>query len=212
MANILVIIITLLFTSNALAKDFGILGEVFPIKEKDPVELIKSKLTKMEKSGELAEIQKKWQETSIKRTKRPKDALPIIKKADKNSVRYFNPSITLTENLTDHQGKIFAFKGTTVNPFDYFPNYFPRLIFIDGDDEQQVTFALKQSDSESKIILIRGNIINLMKKYQVRMYFDQQSYDYKYKRGLLVSKFGIEKFPAIVTREGKMLKIQEVVL
>jgi len=201
--KIIVILWLIPFSSNA--KDFGILGQTFPIAEKDPIELIRERLAKLEKSGELAILQKKWQDTSVKRAKRPKDSLAVIKKVDKDQVRYFDPSITVKQNLADHQGRVFAYAGQTVNPFDKLPNYFLQLIFIDGDDEEQVEFALgKNRLNSAKIILVRGDIIDLMQKHKIRMYFDQQ--------GLLVKKFSLDKFPTIIQREGKKLKIQEVAL
>ena len=93
-----------------------------------------------------------------------------------------------------------------MNPLDYI-SMTQALIFIDGTDETQVKWALKQHKqlkSKAKIILIRGRIIDLMRTKKVRLYFDQG--------GSLTSKFNIKAVPAVVEQEGKMLKVREVAL
>ncbi|NBU94215.1 MAG: type-F conjugative transfer system protein TraW, partial [Actinobacteria bacterium] len=74
-------------------------------------------------------------------------------------------------------------------------------------DEAQVRWALEQNKikkSKTKIILVRGRVIDLMRQKKVRLYFDQQ--------GTLTTKFGIKAVPATVAQEGKMLKVMEVPL
>lgn len=217
MANILkvlkfhIIVLSTLFASSIChAKDFGTNGEVFTISEKDPVKLIESKLKKLEESGEIANLQKKWKENAANSIKRPKDARDNISKTSEDSIRYYDPTITIDSDISDHQGKVFARKGQKINPFDHIDHYYPYLIFIDGDDEQQFKFAISLFKEQStknlnpKIILLRGDIIDLMDKAKIRLFFDQ--------KGFLSDKFGIDKVPSIVEREGRRLKIQEVAL
>ena len=79
------------------------------------------------------------------------------------------------------------------------------MIFIDGDDEEQVDYALKRAKTDivrHKIILVRGNIIDLMTKFKLRMYFDQ--------KGILSKHFSLENFPTVISRDGDELKIEEI--
>lgn len=191
----------------SIAKDFGTEGETFEVLEQDGLSLIKSRLESMESSGELKKLQKKWQQKTKERVLRPKDSLKNLESAEQNIVRYYNPTIEVKEDLSDHNGKIFAKKGKKVNPLDHIPNYNPKLIFIDGDDQDQVEFALKNTEAKNpdhKIILVRGNIIDLMKSHKRRIYFDQD--------GVLVKKFSLSKFPVLISREGNRLKVLEVAL
>ncbi|MDB2550472.1 type-F conjugative transfer system protein TraW [Rickettsiales bacterium] len=201
------IFILVILPNVTFAKDFGSVVNSYDISEKDALEMIKDKLSQMQESGKIKELQKKWQENSIKSANRPKDATNIIKKREKTFIRYYDPSITVTQDIKDHNGVIFAKKGTNINPFDKLPfNYQPIMIFIDGDDKDQINYAinLHEQNNQLKIILIRGNIINLIKDKKIRIFFDQN--------GSLTDKFNLQYFPSLITREGKLLKITELAL
>ena len=219
--HILTILITFSIYSNIVikinAKDLDQIGNVYNILEQDPINFIKNSLSK----AEMDDLQKKWQKKAVSSIKRPKDAIKNIKKAIKSKIRYYDPSITVERDIANHEGIIFAKKGTKVNPFHHQPNYYPRLIFIDGDDKSQVEFALNFFNKEknnnhkktinksdpkyiTKIILVRGDIIKIIKDKNLRIFFDQ--------RGILSNKFSLEYFPSIVKREGHQFKIEEVVL
>ena len=53
-----------------------------------------------------------------------------------------------------------------------------------------------------KIILVKGNILDLMKDNKTRLYFDQG--------GVLTGKFGIKQVPAIVLQDELKLLIREM--
>jgi conjugal transfer pilus assembly protein TraW len=193
--------------SNAHAKDLGIDGTIYKIKEKDGLSYIKDKLNDMEQSGEIAKHQKEWVEKTEQRVKRPKAAIENPLKATEYKVRYFDPTITLKRDIRDISGNFIAKRGEQINPFEKALHIDLNLIFIDGDDVEQVLFAkeqLKSNKYKKHIILIRGNIMSLMEKYQVRLYFDQQAN--------LINHFSLNKFPSVLTREGNKIKIEEVAL
>ncbi len=197
----------LIFCNISYAKDFGSFVNSYDIAETDALEMIKNKLSKMQESGEIVKLQKKWKEQAVKSANRPKDATQVIKTRNETITRYYDPSIEVVSDLKDHNGVIFVKKGTKINPFDKLPfNYRPKMIFIDGDDKYQVSYATKlyQQDNQLKIILVRGNIIDLMKDKKIRFFFDQN--------GILTEKFNLEYFPSLVIREGKLLKIIELAL
>jgi conjugal transfer pilus assembly protein TraW len=76
------------------------------------------------------------------------------------------------------------------------------LIFIDGDDEKQVQFALKvrtQKEKKLKIVLVKGMPLKLQKQNKVWIYFDQG--------GVITRQFGINQIPALVEQDGLKLKI-----
>ena len=53
-----------------------------------------------------------------------------------------------------------------------------------------------------KPILVAGSYLDLMKAWQLSVYFDQQ--------GVLTRKFGITQVPALVSQEGMRLRIDEL--
>lgn len=191
----------LFFSFDATSKDFGVVGHTYMVKEQDIVEYIKAQL----KETDLAELEEKTKEAVRKRVNRP---LPVenITKATENKSYYFDPTHTLNENIYDHEGRLIHPIGTTIHPLQKVP-FRNALIFINGDDKEQVEFAVsayKDRDSKAKIVLINGSPIELQKEHKIWIYFDQS--------GVLTKKFGIEHVPAVVSQEKLKLRIDEVKL
>ena len=78
-----------------------------------------------------------------------------------------------------------------------------ELLFFDGDDPDQLAWALKASPG-AKLILTKGAPLELMKARQRRFYFDQG--------GKLIAHFGIRALPARVRQNGRVLDVSEVAL
>jgi conjugal transfer pilus assembly protein TraW len=205
MKKILLALLFSLFSEIAVAKDYGIHGKTYDIREKDFLQEIQEKLQEAQKNGKLAKFQDDVKKQMVGAVNSPK-AVDGITKATVAREWFFDPSISRPEDLRDQKGQIFYHANTKVNPLDYV-SLSKILIFIDGADEAQVHWALAQNKirkSRAKIILVKGKIIDLMRAKKVRLYFDQN--------GILTKKFGITAVPATVEQEGKMLKIREIVL
>lgn len=189
------------------AKDLGVYGETFPIKEKSLLEVIKTKLQALSKSGKLEE----HQQIILRRAKEQLNRPPPVKNIHRTTTpRSFDwdPSITVPYDLKDHKGNVFHRKGTKVNPLDTHPFRCPFL-FVDGDDESQVAWAIKQHQVadplyKPKIILVQGTPFELSKELNLPVYFDQS--------GVLVKKFGITQVPTKVSQKGKTIVVDEISL
>ncbi len=186
-----------------LAKDLGVYGELFEITETDLIQEIKNKLTNMEANGELQKLQENWQKQAIRRAERPK---PVEKYqiATENRVYFYDPSISVKHDIHDHKGKLIAKEGKKVNPLDY-QEMKQNLLFIDSDIEKQLHWALAEhKKNHSVIILVNGSIMQIMRDYKTRIYFDQN--------GFLFNSFKIKAVPAKVSQDGDLLRIEEFVL
>lgn len=177
--------------STAHARDFGVHGKVGPIEEVDPLQIIHQKLKAIEERGELErhnlELQKKTR-TSIERPK------PVegISKTTQTRVFYYDPTYLVQEDIKDHQGRVIHAKGTRINPLETV-SLSQDLLFFDGDDADQVTFAKeKLKESPLKLILTKGAPLELSEVLGIPVYFDQA--------GLLTKKLGIRHVPALVTQ------------
>jgi conjugal transfer pilus assembly protein TraW len=96
--------------------------------------------------------------------------------------------------------------GTRKNPLDVV-SLSKRLLFFDARDRRQVVQAselIARYDGKVKPILTGGSYLELMKDWRVPVYFDQH--------GALTQRFGIRQLPALVSQEGKRLRIDEVLL
>ena len=184
------------------AKQLGQLGDVWPIQEQNLLSFIESRLhERLDGKSEQemqAEIIKQVTESAL----RPNGfSLP---RATENNERSFDPSYTLNQDLADNKGQVFAKKGTVVNPFSLY-RFNQTLIFIDGDDSEQVKWAKQfKADTEvRKLILVNGNVKEAENLLNEQIYFDQN--------GVLIQRFSIRYLPTVIDEwKGKdLLRIRE---
>lgn len=206
MKKILLALLFLFFsTFSSFAKNFGTEGAVYKIIERDLLEEIKEKLEKAKKDGRLDKFNKAVKGNMIDSIERPK-SISGITKAEFSRSWLFDPSVSLDHDLKDQNGRIFYHAYSKVNPLDKI-SMTQTLVFINGDDKEQVDFALntyKKKKGKAKIILVQGSVLKLMKEKKVRLYFDQSS--------KLINKFKIQHVPTLIYQEKKMLRIEEVAL
>lgn len=187
--------------SSIYAKDFGIQGHVFPIVEQNILEYIEEKLREVN----LEEFNNKFQEQVKKSVNRPKSVTGIVK-AETPNTHYHDPSYVLEDDIFDHEGKLMHARGTKVNPLEHMPLR-EVLIFVDGDDEAQVEYALNERRSRggfAKIILTNGAPLELSNEHKVWFFFDQA--------GIFTKKFEITQVPSLVEQDGLRLKVSTMVI
>lgn len=197
----LTFLLAIFMTQQAYGQDFGVYGHTFAIIEEDLQEVILKRLQKKSDTGELAKEQAKLQKRAIQSIERP-EAVKGITKATKNRIFTYDPTIHVPYDLKDHQGRVFHPKGTTFNPLKV-RNLTSTLVFIDGDDGAQVQWYLDNfKDKKTKLILVKGAPIELEKRLNAPVYFDQA--------GTLTTKLGIKAVPAVVMQKGAVLQIEEL--
>ncbi len=187
--------------SIALARDFGTQGTLFDIAEEDPIQLIQKKLKILQDSGELERLTIELQQKAKISLERPRPVTGISR-ASRSRVFSFDPTYVVRQDLKDYKGQIIARRGTKINPLE---TVFLRssLIFINGDDADQIKWAKDQTESNKvKLILVKGAPLELASTLKVPIYFDQGGY--------LSKRLGITHVPAIVTQEKNCLRIEEV--
>ena len=184
-------------------EDLGRVGPVYPVAEPDLLELIQSRLQQKQKSGELARIERDFRDRSRQAIESPRPVAGLVRTRSPRTF-HLDPSVTVPETLRDHEGKVLVAAGTRVNPLD-FVSLSNHLVLFDARDSAQTRKALALRDhyqGRVHLILTGGSYIDFMKHFDVRVYFDQQ--------GLLVRRLGIRQVPALVTQEGKRLRIDEL--
>lgn len=196
--------LSLLLCVELAARDLGSMGSTYPITEPDMLDAIIAKLKAKEASGELKRLQNEAEQRARRNIENPKP-LPIPKATAARS-HYFDPSVTVPENIVDDGGNVVVAAGTTRNPLDVV-SMVSDLLFIDARDPRQVAFARRYMDASQKpvkTILTGGSFIKLMNEWKVPVYYDQD--------GSLTRKLGIAAVPSRVTQDGRMLRIDEVAL
>ena len=185
------------------ALDLGRVGPVWPVAEPDLLALIQSRLQEKQASGELARIQKDFEVRSRRSIESPVPVSGLTRTRTPRSF-VFDPTVTAPDTVQDPEGKVLVAAGTRVNPLDYVSLSQP-LVFFDARDREQTKAALalrQQHQGRAHLILTGGSYVDFMKRHDLRVYYDQQ--------GLLVRRLGIRQVPALVTQEGRMLRIDEL--
>lgn len=193
-----------LVSAGASARDLGTTGHLFTIAEPDLLAFIKQRLQAMEDSGEMAKMQRETEARVKAHAVRPTPVAGLSPAITSRSFA-FDPTFTVRETIKDMQGRVIARQGDQVNPLDRVP-FSEVLYFLDGDNRDQVAWVKKQVAGQMnfKVILVNGNIKETSDTLDEPVYFDQA--------GVLTTKFGFTHTPVRISRDGRVLKVDEVAL
>ena len=202
-ARTIILAAAVALSSVARAQDLGVIGPVYPIAERSLLEVILSKLREAESTGVLARLQRDAQASAKREIEQPAPVTGITKTTRPRSF-YYDPSIVVPYAIKDADGKVIVAPGTKVNPLDTV-SLSKTLLFIDGRDAAQADRAKQLLDERGgrvKVILTGGSYLDLMRRWKSPVFYDQE--------GSLTGKLGIRHVPAIVSQEGKRLRIDEI--
>lgn len=188
---------------SARAEDLGVIGPVYTIREPSLLDVILAKLRAAAASGELDKLQQEARAKAQREIEQPVAVSGLARTTHPRRF-YYDPSVVVPYPVTDATGKVIVALGTTVNPLDTVSLTRP-LLFFDAGDAAQLTRAqalLREQQGKLKLILTGGSYLDLMRRLQRPVYFDQG--------GLLTTKLGIHQVPALVSQDGKLLRIDEI--
>ena len=181
------------------AADLGVRGATWPIAEPDLLEQIEARLSVMQRSGELARIEREARSRARSRLEEP-DAVPGIAPARETRSRLFDPSIAVERDIRLPDGALIAAAGTRVNPLAR--HALSRdLLFVDGRREAEIAWALNRA-KPAKIVLLAGRPLDLARTHARAFFFDQG--------GRLAARFGLRFTPSLVEQAGTKLRITEI--
>jgi conjugal transfer pilus assembly protein TraW len=188
---------------TAHSAELGVVGPTYEITEPDLIEVIQSRLKRMEKSGELGRKQNDYRDRVIGGIEKP-NAVSGINATQTPRTFYVDPTWTVDRDIRNAEGSLLFARGLKVNPLDHV-SLSRKLVFFDGRDSRQVSLAQRNLDGpsgKSKLILVAGEPLKLMRSWKRPVFYDQG--------GALVRRLGIRQVPAIVNQDGKRLRIDEV--
>lgn len=198
----LLAIAAFIFLSSAPhAKNLGIYGDTYPVVEMSFIEAMQAKIQKLVDSGEWDKYKDKYIKETMDGFKRPKGH--DLPHAVTSQTRYVDPSIIMETDIRLPDGNYLARKGDYINPLKN-TNMSSPLIFIDGDDEKQVLWALEKRSENPKayIVLVKGNWYELSVKHKTKFWFDQT--------GEFINRMDIQRTPSYVSQADLRLKVDEV--
>jgi len=196
-------VVMLAFARASGAENLGVIGPVYEIAEPSLLEAILAQLKRAQASGELAKLEQDARRNVTRAIQQPAPVTSVAKTTRARTF-YFDPSIVVPYPITDVDGRVIVPPGTRVNPLDTV-SLSKRLLFFDGRDPAQVTRArmlIAQHGARVKLILTGGSYLDLMQAFALPVFYDQG--------GALVEKLQIKQVPALVTQDGKRLRIDEL--
>lgn len=201
----LVIVLASLGSGAVIGEDLGSVGPTYPIAEPHLVRFIEEQFREKERTGELARIQKAIVERNVSRIRNPKPVDGLEPTAFPRTY-YFDPTYVLDESLFDGNGQLVFPAGTAANPLEVV-GLSKHLLFFDARDERQVRKAeelIQLYQGQVKPILVGGSFLDLMKRWKVQVFYDQ--------KGSLSGRLGLRQVPALVSQDGRRLRIDELAL
>lgn len=199
----IVLAASLLGAVPAYGEHLGVIGPVHEIDEPDLLATITAKLEAADHSGEIRRRQLAARERIVRTLESP-PAIERLTRTRKPRTFHFDPTLTVTEPIVDRDGTVIAAPGTRLNPLDTV-SLSRSLLFFDSRDTTQLALAERlrtEQGSRLKLILIGGAPLTLMRRWKQPVYFDQ--------RGSLSERLGLRHVPALVSQEGRRLRIDEI--
>lgn len=197
------LLVALLVCSKGQAEDLGKISQTYKIAENDLAEVFKMRVVKAVQNGTWAKEMDKQAKKIQAYVDNPTGmSLPTVRNY---SARYFDPSITLDQDIVDQNKRVIVPRGTRVNPLDRI-SYNKALCFFDANDAKQIEWIKSMCLDlvTAKAIAINGPVMKVMEDLDARLFFDQQ--------GILTKKFGIKAVPSMVRQTGNVFVIEEFAL
>ena len=183
-------------------QDMGVVGRLYEIAEEDLLQRMQEQMTAhAAEAGQPSGEARRRAERYIHRP--PGLSLP---RAVTDSTRRWKPQWRVPHDIRDAEGRLLYMAGTVINPLQR-SAFDGRLIFADGNDPAQVLWLRAQaaaSTLSTRIILVAGAPMELRRRWQRPVYFDQG--------GALSRKLGISALPTLLTRQDDALVLREIVL
>jgi len=170
--------------------DHGKIGHTYPIQEESLLDLIARKQPLIEERLR-ARIETLKKEMYVLKKHNGR-----YQKVQEDRVYHIDPTWEVPEDILDHEGNVVVAKGSRYNPADYAE--LGRHIVIDGNDPAQVDMAL--TGKYRTMMIISGDIAKLIATHQQMFWFAPDE---------LLGKYQIQRVPAIIEQEGKLVRITE---
>lgn len=208
----------LLLSGSIMAKNLGVVASTYPIAELDMLDWIQQRLTMYEQTGELAKLEDNFK-TQVKHAIVRPPPVQGLSTTQRPNTFYVDPTLTISQDIKDPNGKVLFAKGLQINPFDVqtWPKGQPlprfvltkQLVFIDGDDIRQLHFAKRYQAMEAakvhplsiKWVLVQGEPNTVSRQLGARIYFDQG--------GRITRRLHLKHVPTVAKQHGTQWQLQE---
>jgi conjugal transfer pilus assembly protein TraW len=195
--------VAMLLSLAAHAQDLGVIGPVYPIAEPSLLEVILARLRDAEASGVLARLQRDAQARAKHQIEQPdchrqahqdhQGAQLLLRPEHRRPLRH-SRCRRQAAGPARNDGQSARYSVALASAALH-----RCARHRAGQTRQQNS---RRARGKLKVILTGGSYLDLMRRWKRPVFFDQQ--------GTLTEKLGIRHVPALVTQDGKRLKIEEI--
>jgi conjugal transfer pilus assembly protein TraW len=179
------LILVIALKGAAYAKDLGVLGETYPVSEKDALQEIEERARQID-----------WGKYFNK---------TALKTAERNAMFTVSMTYILEHDIPDGKGGILYPKGYTFNPLDYviFPN---TLVFINGSDRRQLEWfktSAYYKDHKVMLLITEGLFQDLSEELKRPVYYAKRE---------IVERFKLRAVPSVVVQKNRKMEVKEIAI
>ncbi len=210
--KMLLALVLMLCLTNTYSENLGQKAPTYAL-DQDAREQIKAVISKKIRSGEVAQYQKN-QITVLKHKLHDFGNLGLATD-NRYKTEFRDLAFTIPKDFKDANGTISVKRGTVIRPLEKVKLQ-SGLIFIDGNDPKQISYAIHRSQTESlKIVLTNGSPYELRVRYKnapwrggkaIPFYFDQEGVIIKTLH--LNYAVDIKTVPTIISQQGTKLLVE----
>lgn len=181
--------------------DMGRLGPVRPIAESDLISVLEQRLSMRDFAPAKASAMKRYFERA--------DFLPLPAAREPRR-RSVDPTVIVTRDITDADGRVLVEAGRRINPLDLFP-FSSRLIVFDATDRAQLEVARRaMREVESKTILLTTRLDRDAGWAGLKRLEDEMRAPVYLLTSEVRERFHIERTVSVVVAKGRAFEIREL--
>ena len=178
---------------------------MYPVQEPDLLQAIEARLREKERTGELARLQREGIARAGASLREPKP-VPGLQRTVAPRVVHVDPSLNVARDFLAPDGTTLVRAGRGQ------PARLRRSSRAGSSSSTLATWPrsrhaarlIDQYQGRVKPILVGGSFVDLMRRWERPVYYDQG--------GVLVRRLGIRQVPALVSQDGRRLRVEELAL
>lgn len=198
--RILSSLLLIALTSTVYARNLGVVGATYSIREVDALQEIEERARQIDWGKYFNKDKMKKVVTNFK----PEDMIKL-KTAEMNKTFTVDMTYILQYDIPDGKGGILYPKGYTFNPLDYvvFPN---TLVLINGADRRQLEWfkaSAYYKNHEVMLFITDGHFQELSEELKRPVYYAKKK---------IVERFRLKAVPSVVTQKGRNMEVKEIAI
>ena len=183
--------------TRSSGKDLGVHGKLYEIREEDMLSYVRRKAGEIDMRALRESMERKLGESYADHSLVSLN----VPSAEKERVRYVDPSVVVRNPLYDHTGAMISPAGT-VNPLDHVSLLKSILVLR----EEQIETALSEMGKrgEEPILILTDGDIQRASSLAGEAVYKASPF--------ILKRLKVKKVPSLVTQEGRRLKVEELIL